>query len=189
MSNIIGFPDGAGESGEEKKSRGVSFFVSRAFPMRRQSVLPGLELHACPDGRYPWDRGAEVHAAQLEIVCGDIERIVDGEGGTGFFRHILLPLPHFFPARKTGRSGHGKNAAVDKGQTGGFQIRSDAFNQVIQVGAVRQSVFDAGNVPCVSFPCCHTMAFRTGACPCFFRASIPLRTVRSNLTNSSPCLS
>ena len=96
--------------------------------------------------------GAEVHAAQLEIVCGDINRIVDGEGGTGFFRHILLPLPHFFPARKTGRSGHGKNAAVDKGQTGGFQIRSDAFNQVVQVGAVRQSVFDAGNVPCVSFP-------------------------------------
>ena len=96
--------------------------------------------------------GAEVHVAQLEIVCGDINRIVDGEGGTGFFRHILLPLPHFSPARKTGRSGHGKNAAVDKGQTGGFQIRSDAFNQVVQVGAVRQSVLDAGNVPCVSFP-------------------------------------
>lgn len=35
--------------------------------------------------------GAEVHAAQLEIVCGDINRIVDGEGGTGFFRHILCP--------------------------------------------------------------------------------------------------
>lgn len=133
--------------------------------------------------------GAEVHAAQLEIVCGDINRIVDGEGGTGFFRHILLPLPHFFPARKTGRSGHGKNAAVDKGQTGGFQIRSDAFNQVVQVGAEDRAFL----MPEMSFaspsPCCHTMAFRTGACPCFFRASIPLRTVRSNLTYSSPCLS
>lgn len=47
--------------------------------------------------------GAEVHAAQLEIVCGDINRIVDGEGGTGFFRHILLPLPHFsLPGKRAG---------------------------------------------------------------------------------------
>lgn len=30
MSNIIGFPDGAGESGEEKE-QGCQFFVSRAF--------------------------------------------------------------------------------------------------------------------------------------------------------------
>lgn len=121
--------------------------------------------------------GAEVHAAQLEIVCGDINRIVDGEGGTGFFRHILLPLPHFFPARKTGRSGHGKNAAVDKGQTGGFQIRSDAFNQVVQVGAVRQSVFDAGNVPCVSFPLLPHHGFQDRSMSLFF-SELPFRCGR-----------
>lgn len=47
--------------------------------------------------------GAEVHAAQLEIVCGDIERIVDGEGSPGFFRHILLPLPYFsLPGKRAG---------------------------------------------------------------------------------------
>lgn len=41
----------------KKKDPGCQFFVSRAFPVRRQSVLPGPEFHACPDGRYPWDRG------------------------------------------------------------------------------------------------------------------------------------
>lgn len=46
--------------------------------------------------------GAEVHAAQLEIVCGDINRIVDGEGGTEFFRHILLPLAALLPCPENG---------------------------------------------------------------------------------------
>jgi len=133
MSNIIGFPDGAARAGEseEEKRAVASVFLSpylfqcggKAFSQSQNS------MRAQMDG-IRGIGGAEVHAAQLEIVCGNINRIVDGEGSTGFFRYILLPLPHFFPAWKTGRSGHGKNAAVDKGQIGGFQVCSDAFNQV-----------------------------------------------------------
>ena len=50
MSNIIGFPDGAGgagESGEEKRAGVSVFFVSRAFPMRRQSV-PSARIPCVP---------------------------------------------------------------------------------------------------------------------------------------------